>query len=156
MTNGNLPSTSIPLPLRVRSGCCELVVGVLISSRTGILNRLPWQPTGQPPQKAFRGNTRTGTHWVSLICVLICDRKSKERRGVHATMLCQGARGLTRQGKRSLISARFFHLLGFIVTIPSLRRFASSTAINKLDVIMPAIEDFPARHIGKLTWKRLQ
>jgi len=47
-------------------------------------------------------------------------------------MLCQGARGLTRQGARALILARC----------------ASSAAINKLDVIMPPVEDFPARHIG--------
>ena len=55
-----------------------------------------------------------------------------------------------------MISARFSNFLEVIVSIPSLRRFASSTAINKLDVIMPAIEDFPARHIGELKWKAIR
>merc|ERR1712172_364660 len=57
---------------------------------------------------------------------------AKGRRCANAAMLCQGARGLTRQGARALILARC----------------ASSAAINKLDVIMPPVEDFPARHIG--------
>lgn len=74
-------------------------------------------------------------------------------------MLCQGARGLTQQGTRALILARFSisPLLIFyeFLDLNPCVRCASSAAINKLDVIMPPIEDFPARHIGKLTGERV-
>ena len=71
----------------------------------------------------------------------------RTRAQVNVIMLCRGAKGLTHHGRRSILLARFFfHRFDFLLGLFS--RCASSTATNKLDVIMPPVEDFPARHIG--------
>ena len=151
MTNGNLPSTRCRWEFRLLWAAC----GCVDLQQDRYPEPAPLATNRPTTSKGLSGKHSAGRQeHAPSFSDLSCDRKSKERRGVHATMLCQGARGLTRQGKRSLISARFSHFLEVIVTIPSLRRFASSTAINKLDVIMPAIEDFPARHIGEFNWKQ--
>ena len=129
-------------------------------ARTGILNRITVQEGPSTSCGLSRKHIKKSTHTPEFLLIFGFHLKLKGRRCIDIAMLCQGARGLTRQGTRALILARF-SISSLLIFNESLDlnpcvRCASSAATNKLDVIMPPIEDFPARHIGELMWKQLQ